>query len=269
MKTGLVLPYGQTFLSEALWCLENGIPTCQLHVNQADMNDAAASDIADVIRQTGIEITAVISMWSGPMVWDFLEGPATLGLVPSAYRHKRLDELCRAAVFTRQIGVPEMNTHAGFIPEQPNDALYREFIPALRQLAKTCASLGIGLNLETGQETPITLRRAIEDVGLDNVGVNFDPANLIMYGKANPVDALSILGKYVRGVHAKDGDYPTNPSKLGEERALGQGSVDFPALVQGLKAAGYDGPLTIEREISGPEQKRDVQAANALLTKLL
>jgi sugar phosphate isomerase/epimerase len=106
-------------------------------------------------------------------------------------------------------------------------------------------------------------------VGLDNLGVNFDCANLILYGKANPVDALDLLGPYVLGVHAKDGLYPTDPNRLGEEVPIGKGRVDFPRFIQRLKDAGYRGPITIEREISGPAQADDIRASKTYLEKLI
>ena len=129
--------------------------------------------------------------------------------------------------------------------------------------------MGLGFWFETGQETPITLLRTIHDIGTDNLGINLDPANLLMYGKANPVDALDVFGQYVRGVHAKDGEYPTNGRQLGVEKPLGEGRVNFPALLTKLKALGFSGALTIEREISGPQQIADIQKAKQMLTALL
>ncbi len=130
-------------------------------------------------------------------------------------------------------------------------------------------SNGQYLLFETGQETPVALRRVIEAVGTGNLGINLDSANLILYGKANPVDALDVFGKFVRGVHAKDGLYPTDGQNLGEEVPIGQGKVDFPALIDRLKELGYSGALTIEREISGPEQIKDILEAKAFLEKLI
>ena len=109
----------------------------------------------------------------------------------------------------------------------------------------------------------------MHDVGLDNLGINLDPANLILYGKANPVDALGVIGKYVRDVHGKDGLYPTNGRELGCETPLGEGKVDFPRFVARLKELGYDGAITIEREISGEEQKKDIVRAKAILETLI
>jgi sugar phosphate isomerase/epimerase len=122
---------------------------------------------------------------------------------------------------------------------------------------------------ETGQETPVTLRRLMEDLGNRDVGINLDPANLILYGKANPVDALDVFGSYVLDVHAKDGVYPVNGRQLGEEKPLGQGKVNFPRLIARLKELGYDGAITIEREISGEEQRKDIINAIKILKELI
>ena len=91
--------------------------------------------------------------------------------------------------------------------------------------------------METGQETPTTMSRMIRDVAMPNLAVGLDTANLILYGKANPVDAVDILGPHVRSIHAKDGRWPTDPSKLGEEVLIGTGLVDFkPGLHQAAPA---------------------------------
>src|SRR6202521_1292644 len=108
-----------------------------------------------------------------------------------------------------------------------------------REVWGYCKRSGQNFRYETGQETPITLVRAMQDVGLENQGVNFDLANLILYGKANPVDAMEILGPYVQGIHAKDGMWPTNPKELGQEVPIGKGRVDFPRIIAQLKKINY------------------------------
>ena len=160
-------------------------------------------------------------------------------------------------------------THVGFMPENPHDPDYVGTIAMLRYIAGILKERGQYFLFETGQETPVVLLRAIEDIGTGNIGINLDTANLILYGKANPVDALDVFGKYVRNTHMKDGCYPTDGRHLGRETPLGEGKVDFPALIAKLKALGYTGPLTIEREISGEQQLHDILAAKAMLEKLL
>jgi sugar phosphate isomerase/epimerase len=123
--------------------------------------------------------------------------------------------------------------------------------------------------METGQETPVTMLRAILDTGLDNIGANLDTANLILYDKGEPVGALDVIGKYVRGLHAKDGLYPTDPKNLGQEVAIGKGKVDFPEVVRKLHKLDYSGPITIEREISGARQEADIRASVQYLQRLI
>lgn len=205
----------------------------------------------------------------GRHVWDFLEGPVTIGLVPPGLRAQRLAVLKRGADFAAQAGVTSITTHVGFIPETPTDPLYPGLVEAVGEISGTCAERGLSFWFETGQETPVTLLRVMEDVGAGNLGVNLDPANLLMYGKANPVDALETIGHVVRGVHAKDGEYPTNGRKLGVEKPLGQGRVDFPGLVARLRALGYAGELTIEREISGLQQIADIREGKRFLEQVL
>ena len=125
------------------------------------------------------------------------------------------------------------------------------------------------LLFETGQETPVTMLRCFEQVGTDNLAVNLDTANLILYGKANPVDALDVFGKYVRNLHAKDGFYPTTGHDLGCEVRIGDGKVDFRALFRKLKELGYDSYVTIEREISGEQQEEDIRYAKAYLENIV
>lgn len=139
----------------------------------------------------------------------------------------------------------------------------------IKEVATYLANNGQTFLMETGQETPITLKRVIDDIGMDNLAVNLDVANLILYGKGEPVGALEVIGKHVRGMHAKDGIYPQDPYGLGQEVPIGKGRVRFPQVFQALRRLNYHGPVTIEREISGPEQERDIAASNIYLQKLI
>jgi sugar phosphate isomerase/epimerase len=246
-----------------------GLPTCQLSCwNPAAYTETAAQELAAASKRYGVEITTLWAGYSGKKVRNFVEGPSTIGLVPPETRAQRLRELQAASDFARMAGIPSITTHVGFLPEWPGDPQYGPTIEALQALATHCRRNGQGFWFETGQETPITLLRAMQDVGSDNLRINLDPANLLMYGKANSLDALDILGPFVRGVHAKDGEYPTDGRSLGREQPLGQGRVDFPSLVAKLRALGFDGALTIEREIGGPQQLEDIRLAIRLLEPL-
>jgi L-ribulose-5-phosphate 3-epimerase len=246
---------------------ELGFPTCQVHPRETD--PATADKLRKALDQYGVEATSAVATGPGPEVYDFYRGPATIGLVPKEYREARIARIKEVSEFAKRVRIPAVQTHCGFIPEDPNEPLYTEAVEAIRAVAQYCKNNGQHFNCETGQETPITLLRAIRDVGLDNVGVNFDVANLILYGKADPVEAVDVLGPYVQGVHAKDGLYPTDPKKLGEEVPIGTGKVNFPVVIAKLKKFGYQNPLTIEREISGAKQTADILAAKAYLEKLI
>lgn len=246
-----------------------GLPTCQMGTSGTEYyKEEIAKKVLKAEADYNVEITGLWAGCPGPHSWDFVDGPSTIGLVPLQYREMRVKALLAGVEFAKSIGVPAVMTHAGFIPENQKDPLYKGAVDSLRRVALKCKEYGIDFCFETGQETPITLLRAIKDIGTDNVGVNIDPANLLLYGKANPVDALDILGPYVKGVHAKDGEYPTDPSSLGKEKPLGQGRVNFPVFIDKLKSFGYNGPLTIEREISGEEQVKDIRKAIEVLLPL-
>jgi L-ribulose-5-phosphate 3-epimerase len=247
-----------------------GFPSCQVVCwDDAFFTDEVADRLHEAANRLNVEITTIWTGAPGRYVWNFIEGPTTIGLVPIENRTQRVVVLKRGADFAARVGAPSITTHVGFIPENPSDPNYPGVVAAIREVAEHCRDLGLEFWFETGQETPITLLRTIEDVGTGNLGINLDPANLLLYGKANPVDALDVFGQYVRGVHAKDGEYPTNGRNLGEEKALGEGRVNFPALVAKLKALGYSDALTIEREISGPRQVEDIRRGKDFLTALL
>lgn len=247
-----------------------GMQSCQLVSWEEHLfTDEMAEYVLEMQKKYEVDITAFWCGWSGPVIWNFYDGPETLGLVPAAYRDSRLKTLMHGSDFAKKIGVSCLVTHVGFLPENPNEKNYREVVYALRWLAEKCKANGQYFLFETGQETPVTLLRTIQDIGYDNVGINFDPANLILYGKANPVDALDTFGKYVMGIHGKDGLYPTDGHELGEEVALGEGKVNYPALIEALKKLGYNGDITIEREIVGEQQAKDILKAKKLLEALL
>jgi L-ribulose-5-phosphate 3-epimerase len=267
MRLGLIVHLGEDPEKGLAKVHELGLPTCQAGVS--DYTPEMLTRLKAALERYGIEATALNASGPGPAVWDFYQGPLTIGLVPRKYRQQRIDHLKRASDFAKKLDIPALHTHCGFIPENPNDPVYHETVDAIRQVVSHCKGNRQTFLYETGQETPVTLLRAIQDVGLDNQGVNLDTANLILYGKANPVDALDVIGMLVRGLHAKDGLYPTDPRALGQEVPIGQGKVDFPRLFKRLKELDYRGPVTIEREIEGPQQMEDIRKSIAYLKRLM
>ncbi|MCI8797530.1 MAG: sugar phosphate isomerase/epimerase [Dorea sp.] len=251
-----------------------GMESCQLVCwDKEIMNQETADKINEAAERREVDITAFWCGWDGPKAWDFYDGQLTLGLVPEAFRFERVKMLQKGIAFADMIHVKDVATHVGYMPENPYDPNYAGVLTCLKDLVKLCKENGQNFLFETGQETPVTLKRAIQDIekelGKGNVGINLDPANLIMYGKANPVDALEVFGEYVMGIHGKDGKYPTDGHMLGDEVPLGKGKVNYPAFVAKLKEIGYTGDITIEREISGEEQKKDIIMAKAVLDELL
>jgi len=246
-----------------------GLRACQLvNWDMSLWDEALAREVRQEADGRGVKITALWAGVPGPEVWDFVEGPAVLGLVPRKYRRARIDALKEAGAFAAALGVPAIITHLGFIPENPGDAAFGELCEAVHEVALHLQELGLEFWFETGQETPVAMLRTIEAVGTGNLAINLDPANLILYGKANPVDALDVFGKYVRNVHAKDGLYPTDPMQLGQEVRVGEGAVRFPFLAHRLRELGYQGEFIIEREITGDEQKSDIAQAVEYLRAL-
>ena len=267
LRLGLIISIGKDPDVALAKVRDLGMPTAQVFVDEFEMN--LVGRLRQSLERYQIEATSLVVGGPGKEVWDFYQGPLTIGLVPKATRAQRIAHIKKASDFAKQCGIPAVQTHCGFIPENPNDPVYAETIVAAREVATYCKRNGQNFRYETGQETPITLVRAMSDVGVDNQGVNFDLANLILYGKANPVDAIELLGPYVQGIHAKDGMWPTNPKQLGEEVAIGKGKVDFPRIIERLKQLDYRGAVTIEREISGEQQLEDVRAAKVYLERLI
>ena len=249
-----------------------GFASCQLCSWEPEKwTDENADGIRALAEKHGIEISSFWCGWEGPKVWDFYEGQRTLGLVPPQYREMRVKNLCDGADFAHRIGLTDVATHMGFIPECPFDPNFEPLCDAIRTVAQHLKTNGQYLLFETGQETPVTMLRCFEQVGMDNLGVNLDTANLILYGRGNPVDALEVIGKYVRNLHAKDGCFPVNGHNIGLEKRIGEGKVDFPRLFKALRRLGYDSFVTIEREIEegSPEQLRDILDARSYLQKII
>jgi sugar phosphate isomerase/epimerase len=269
MKLGLIVGVSDDPYESFQKVLDVDIPTCQMACSAEKMvNDIDPVRIRKAAEDTGIEISSFFLVFEG-QIYDLQRGPGTMGLVPPDFRKSRLELSKRFSDIVLEMGVDSITSHIGFIPDDPNDPIYHGFIDVMRELAEYCEGNGQIFCFETGQELPSTLKRTIRDVGTGNLGVNLDPANLILYGMANPLDAVEIFGEYVRGMHAKDGLWPNRDEFLGLETPLGKGRVDFGLLMPMLKEKGFTGPVTIEREIHGPQQRVDILKAKELLDPLL
>ncbi len=250
---------------------ELGFDNCFLSLDGyiGGFTPAVVSQFRDLIAKYDLAVTAVEVVGPGKLEWNFTEGPSTIGLVPPGTRVARIDALRQVSGFAKQLGILQVQTHCGFIPEDPSDPLYPQAVEAIREVASICQGNRQYFLMETGQETPTTMSRMLRDVAMPNLAVGLDTANLILYGKANPVDAVDVLGPHVRSIHAKDGRWPTDPSKLGEEVLIGKGLVNFKEVFTKLHRLGYAGAVTIERETSGPQQIEDVRQEKVYLENIL
>ena len=168
----------------------------------------------------------------------------------------------------KELGIDSVACHIGFVPEDAEDRSYNEVIEMTRDICDHCAKNGQRFTLETGQEPAQVLLRFIHDVQRENLKINFDPANMILYGTGDPIEALGVLAQHVISVHCKDGDWPDrdHPEALGQEKALGEGEVGIDRFVHRLKEVGYRGVLSIEREEPNLEKRsRDIRSAVKLL----
>lgn len=251
---------------------ELGVPTIQLHAPApATRTPEHAKAFLGRLKEAGITLTAVFGGFEGESYADIPTVVKTVGLVPPETRTARTKEMKEISDFARLLGCPVVALHLGFVPHDVSDPLYAEVLDITRDLCDHCKKNGQALHLETGQEPADTLLKFIHDVGRDNLFINFDPANMILYGSGEPIAALKKVGKYVRSIHCKDGTWAKNPGKeWGAEVPLGEGDVGMENYLRTLLEIGYEGPLTIEREIpQEPErQKAEIGHAVRLLTEL-
>jgi len=215
-------------------------------------------------------VTAVCS-YIGEDYADIPSVARTVGLVPAATRAERIARTKAVSDVARALAIDSVACHIGFVPHEPGDRVYEQIRDVTRELCDYCGANGQSFTLETGQEPAKVLLRFMADVDRPNLKINFDPANMILYGTGDPIEALEILSKHVISVHCKDGAWPPmdRPEALGEERPLGDGSVDVPAFISKLKESGYKGVLAIEREnVEEPQRSQDIRKAIALLRRL-
>lgn len=236
------------------------------------LNEESAEVTKALLAEHELICTEIWCGWHKPALWDFRNGPPSLGLVPAEFRAIRTQDLLNGGKYAKVLGVTDVVTHLGFIPQDPNDPNYVGLIIALKHITAEYAQNGLTFSFETGQEVPVVVRRCIEDVGAPNLGVNYDPANLMIYGNGNPIDGIDLLRDYIRSVHAKDGTYPTGGYIQGVETVMGEGQVDMPRFIQKLKEIDFSGTLSIEHErknLSEEQKEAEILHAKSLLESLL
>lgn len=232
---------------------DQGFGSCEINYKKNALTKDFAEQVKMASKKHNIRVTTLVGVPGSKSVWNFRQGPATIGLVPVEERTDKIKVYHEMIDFCAMADIPAMHSHFGFIPEDPSSEQYKDFIKVMQDLANYAKERKVMIYFETGQETPTTLIRAIKDIGTGNVFINCDLANLLMYGKANSLDAVKLFGPLIKEFHAKDGKYPdpNNPYELGAEVPIPTGEVDFPAVIAELKKQGFKGAVTIECELNG------------------
>lgn len=226
-----------------------GLSVCQLGVPPSMTPDAAAASAwKAALQEYGITATSAVCAYEGEDYANLAKVHETVGFTAPGYAAERIERTKAVSEFAAFVGLTGLSCHIGFIPDDASLPIYDDLLAIARELCDACAANGQDFVLETGQESASTLLRFLADVQRPNIKVNFDPANIILYGSGDPLEALELLQKHVLSVHCKDGLSPKAAGELGKEVALGEGEVDFPGFLQLLKKINYSGALTIERE---------------------
>lgn len=233
--------------------------------------EGAAAPWKAALADERFTVVTIFAAYMGESYADIPTVQRTVGFIPPATRAEREQRTFAVSDFAAELGVPGIATHIGFVPEDAASPDYLDVLEMVRRVCDRAASRGQTFALETGQESAGVLLEFLHAVNRPNLRINFDPANMILYGTGDPIAALDTLARHVVTVHCKDGDWPPShqPGALGEEKPLGQGSVGMERFVTKLKQIGYTGPLTIEREAHDPAQRmRDIMMGVDLLRRL-
>lgn len=251
---------------------ELGFQSGQISVWDMDLyTDETVSEVKRACSDFGFRISAVWCGWSGPVVWSYPEMYTTLGLVPAAWRERRTFDLLKGAEFARKIGVRDIITHIGYLPDDPTNPDNIGVMQAVRFIGNAIAPYGQRLLFETGEELPTTIMILMAATGCQNLGINFDPANLLINGRSEPAMALRRFLPAVYGFHAKDACAAVGADPKGTQKEVGDGEVDFAVLLKTLRAAGKgDMDITVEFEIPGvTECDESIKRAKAYIEKLI
>ncbi len=211
-------------------------------------------DMPEAALAEGFDLTSAMLGFPGEDYTTPQTIQKTGGFGDPATRPERLERLAWALDRTLALGLTGLMMHAGFLPD-PGDPDRKPFLDTLGTVSDMAQAKGITVGFETGQETADLLRLTLDDLACPNLTVNFDPANMLLYDKGDPIRAVEILGADIGSVHVKDANRPTTPGQWGEEVPLGQGQVDIPRFVRTLEAVGYTGPLCIEREVGNQRER--------------
>ena len=220
-----------------------------------------------LLRQNGVTIVSGMFGCVGEDYSTLETIRATGGIAPDATWAQNWNNIQAVAALANQLELGLVTFHAGFLPHEDTDPAYSKLMDRLAKIADLFANQGIALALETGQETAAALRDLLLKLQRKNLGVNFDPANMILYDKGDPVAALRLLGPWIRQVHLKDARRTRQTGTWGDEVRLGTGEVEWPAFFATLRELNFKGDLCIERE-AGERRVEDIRAAREFVEQL-
>jgi L-ribulose-5-phosphate 3-epimerase len=244
-----------------------GIHRVQLALDPLRETPALWTDAATLFHQHGIRPVSGMFGCVGEDYSTLESIRATGGIAPNATWEQNWVRIQEHAALAEALGLRLVTFHAGFLPATRSDPTFSILTARLKQVADLFGSRRIALGLETGQETAADLLDLLEQLERPGLGVNFDPANMILYGQGDPLAAARVLAPWIRQVHVKDARRSEVPGVWGREVPVGAGEVDWPALLQCMQAAGFDGDFCIERE-AGDQRLADIRAARVFLEQL-
>ena len=246
---------------------EIGIPRVQLALDPIRDNPDVWANAGQILEKAGFEIVSGMVGFVGEDYSTIQTIHATGGVAPDETWNENWDNIPASARIAADLGIKLVTFHAGFLPAQDKDPLYTKMHHRLDLIADVFGARGIDIGFETGQETAPVLLNFLQKLGRKNVGVNFDPANVILYDNGNPIDALRVLGPWLKQVHIKDGTRTKVPSTWGEEVPAGAGEVPWRDFFQTLDEVNFRGYFAIERE-AGTNRVGDIQAARKLVESI-
>ena len=269
-KVGVLIQLSPEIAQSLAMLSELGFTSGQLACeNMSLYNNDFLNTVKRAQAKNNFDFTAFYCGWAGYYTYTYPDMYTTLGLVPDYLRDRRINNIISGMDFAADLGIGTVLSHIGYLPDNPLDATHIQVLNSMRTLIPVLQKNKQVFIFETGEMLPITLKMLILALGEDQFGVNLDPGNFLMNGRANPVDALTMLASYIKGVHAKDATYPKGTSPKGRETPLGKGESDFEGIIRGLKAAGYQGEITIENEMYTPQRRQQLIDGKAYLEALI
>lgn len=237
--------------------LQLGAKVLHLHAPKRRTLDAA-EHLRGRLAEIGVKVAVVFAGFEGESYATIDEVQTTVGLVPPATRQNRVEETIHVIDYAANLGSLAVGLHLGYLPHDKEASEFKDLVGVVRGLCDCAASQGLEVYLETGQEPVDVLLDFLQAADRMNLSVNFDPANMILYGSGEPLPALRALGKHVRSIHCKDAVWSSSPGvSWGAETPFGEGEVNAREFLRTLAEVGYEGPLVIEREIpQEPERQR-------------